>query len=277
MGRIGLADLAGRPGRASTRSSRRRATRAASSARRDRGETWEKRSDYMSSARPVLQRARSPTRRTSTASTRWTPGCRSPTTAARPSRKVGEKHQARRQPRDLDRPGRHRPPARRLRRRPLRDASTAARPGTSRPTCRSPSSTAWRSTTSKPFYNVYGGTQDNNTLGGPSRTTNGARHHQRRLVRHHRRRRLRAGDRPDRPEHRLRRVAVRRPGALRPAQRRGGRHPAAGGQGRAAAALELGLAADHQPALPHAALLRRQQAVPQRRPRRHLEGGQPAT
>ena len=48
-------------------------------------------------------------------------------------------------------------------------------------------------------------------------------------------------------------------------------------QGRAGAALELGLAAHHQPAQPDAALLRRQPPVPQRRPRRHLEGGQSRT
>ena len=46
------------------------------------------------------------------------------------------------------------------------------------------------------------------------------------------RRRLPAAGRPDRPEHRLRRVAVRRPGALRPAHRRADRHPAAAGTGR---------------------------------------------
>ena len=69
-----------------------------------------------------------------------------------------------------------------------------------------------------PFYNVYGGTQDNFTLGGPSRTrtehgitnadwfvTAG-------------RRRLPVARRPEGPEHRLRRVAERRPAALRPAR-----------------------------------------------------------
>ena len=44
---------------------------------------------------------------------------------------------------------------------------------------------------SAPFYYVYGGTQDNCSVGGPSRTLEPGRHHQRRLVRHGRRRRLR--------------------------------------------------------------------------------------
>ena len=45
----------------------------------------------------------------------------------------------------------------------------------------------------EPFYNVYGGTQDNNTQGGPSRTLDRSGIRNRRLVRHPGRRRLRAG------------------------------------------------------------------------------------
>ena len=56
-----------------------------------------------------------------TASTRWTCSCRSPRTAARPSASVGRDRQARGQPRAVDRPRRHRPPAERQRRRPLRE------------------------------------------------------------------------------------------------------------------------------------------------------------
>ena len=52
------------------------------------------------------------------------------------------------------------------------------------PTCRSPSSTTIAVDNDAPFYNVYGGTQDNFTLGGPSRTNNAHGITQQRLVRH---------------------------------------------------------------------------------------------
>jgi hypothetical protein len=51
----------------------------------------------------------------------------------------------------------------------------------------------------EPFYFVYGGTQDNNTLGGPSRTLRRIGHLQRGLVHHRRRRRLRDGSTPPIP------------------------------------------------------------------------------
>ena len=127
----------------------------------------------------------------------------------------------------------------------------------------------------KPFYNVYGGTQDNNSLGGPSRTIDEPRHHEPGLVHHHRRRRLSEPGGPRGPERRLRHVAVRRAGPLRPQDRRADGHPAPAGRRQRAAALELGLAALHQPALAHPALLRGEPALPQRRPRRLVAGGQP--
>ncbi len=129
-----------------------------------------------------------------------------------------------------------------------------------------------------PFYNVYGGTQDNNTWGGPSRTINQHGICQPGLVRHLGRRRLRAAIDPTDPNI----VYVRRPStagwsastagaASRPTSSRRSRRR------RAAAALELGLAAHHQPALAHAALLRRPARLPQRRPRRHLDARSAAT
>ena len=63
-----------------------------------------------------------------------------------------------------------------------------------------------------------------------------------RLVRHVGRRRLPQPRRAGQPQHRLRDAAVRRARPLRPQERRGDPHPAAGGEGRPAAALELGLA-----------------------------------
>ncbi len=94
-----------------------------------------------------------------------------------------------------------------------------------------------------PFYNVYGGTQDNSTLGGPSRTTSDARHHQPRLVRHSSVATASSRGRSRESRHRLLPGAVRRPGALRPQERRERRHPAAARAGEDPLALELGFGA----------------------------------
>ena len=107
-----------------------------------------------------------------------------------------------------------------------------------------------------PFYHVYGGTQDNITLGGPARTRNvhgitnadwfvtsgGDGFHSR--------------VDPKDPNTIYAELQYGGLVALRPPHRRARRHPAAARQGRAALALELGLAADHQPARAHAPLLR---------------------
>ena len=73
------------------------------------------------------------------------------------------------------------------------------------------------STTRCPFYNVYGGTQDNFIARRPVAHAERERHRQLRLVRHARAATASSrARRPGGPEHRLRRVAVRRPRALRP-------------------------------------------------------------
>ena len=91
---------------------------------------------------------------------------------------------------------------------------------------------------------------------------------QRRLLRHQRRRRFLLARRSQGPQHHLRQHAERRHGAVRQAHRRARLDPAAAGQGRPAHALELGYAADRQPAFQYAAVLRRAAALSQRRPRR---------
>ena len=125
-----------------------------------------------------------------------------------------------------------------------------------------------------PFYHVYGGTQDNNSVGCAARTKNTVAH-QRRLLRHQRRRRLLFARRPQGPQHHLRRQPECRHRALRQAHRRARLHPAAAGQGRSGPALELGRAVHDQPALQHAPLYRLAEAVSQRRPRRFLGRRQP--
>ena len=108
----------------------------------------------------------------------------------------------------------------------------------------------------EPFYNVYGGTQDNNTQGGPTRTDNVNGITQRRLVHHPLRRRPPAGGRARQPRHRLLRVAGGQPGPHRPHDRRHCLHPAPARARRPARALQLGRADPDQPAFADPALLR---------------------
>ena len=97
---------------------------------------------------------------------------------------------------------------------------------------------------------------------------------QQRLVPHPRGRWFPGAGRPGGHEHRLHPVPVRWDRALRPGQRRGAGHPAAARTRRRGAALALGLAADHQSARLAAGVLRGPEALPLRRPRRELDGGQ---
>ncbi len=112
----------------------------------DAGATWEKRSDTIAGGPQYYQEifVDPEQRPAGLHGGRLHAGHRGRRQDLPPRRREG---QARRQPRALDRPGRQRPPGQRLRRRRLRDAGTAPPAGSSRPTCRSRSSTSSGSTT----------------------------------------------------------------------------------------------------------------------------------
>ena len=65
-----------------------------------------------------------------------------------------------------------------------------------------------------PFYNIYGGTQDNSTQGGPSRTDNITGIRNQRLVYHGIRGRPSTGRGLQQPRHRLFRMAAGQPGTF---------------------------------------------------------------
>ena len=123
-----------------------------------------------------------------------------------------------------------------------------------------------------PFYNVYGGLQDNNSLGGPSRTR--SQHgilNQDWFV-------TQGGDgfvsRVD-PEDPNTIYAELQHGVIVRYDKRTGERVGIQPQeekGGAAGALELGLAVHHLPALAHAPVLRRADALSIGRPRQQLEG-----
>ena len=114
----------------------------------------------------------------------------------------------------------------------------------------------------EPFYNVYGGTQDNNTQGGPSRT-------------HYAHASPTAtgtcswaatvSSLPPTPPTQISSIAsaVRLSEQVRAQQRREDRHPAPAGRGRDPQ-VELELGVDHQPARSPAAVLRLPEDLPQR-------------
>ena len=172
-------------------------------------------------------------------------------------RSLGTAQHARRQPHHLGRSGQHQPPPGRQRRRARIARSIAARTWIFFENLPLAQFYDVDVDNAAPFYNVYGGTQDNNSLGGPSRTR--SEHgilNQDWFV-------TQGGDGfvsrvdPEDPNTDLRRTAARRHRPLRQADRRAHRHSAAGREGRRAAALELGLAVHHLPAFAHAPLLRR--------------------
>ena len=121
-----------------------------------------------------------------------------------------------------------------LRRRALRELRPRRDLALHRQPAASPSSTRSRVDNATPFYNVYGGTQDNYTLGGPSRTAQRARHPQRGLVRHARA--ATASSRAVDPEDPNIVYSQFQHGVLAPLRPRTGEamlHPAAGRAGRA--------------------------------------------
>jgi hypothetical protein len=126
-----------------------------------------------------------------------------------------------------------------------------------------------------PFYNVYGGTQDNASWGGPSRTNNvnGIRNSDWWQVI--------GGDgfqaRVDPTDANVA-YGQSQHGELSRYDRKSGElvdiQPQARA-GRAGQPLELGQPAHHQPALAHAPVFRLAAPLPQRRPRRRVEGREP--
>ena len=181
----------------------------------DFGESWEKRSDHMTTS-PQYYNEIIVDPKTPTGCTPWIRSPRCPKTAARPGAGWGSTSATS----TITRCGSTRTiptTCTSAATAASTKAGTAARPGAMCAICRSRSFTAFSRTTTAPFYNVCGGTQDNNSLCAPSRTTvvhgitntdwtHGAG-----------RRRLQAADRSQRPQHHLCAVPVRRPCTLRPA------------------------------------------------------------
>ena len=189
-------------------------------------------------------------------------------------RGLGERSQARGQPLPVDRSGRHRSSARGLRRRAVRELGRRA-------VVAALHQSLGDAVLQRRSRQRVADLQRLRRHAGQRHARRSVavalarRRHQQRLVRRHRRRRVRGARRPDRSQHRLRGVAVRRHRAARsPHQRARAASSPPKAKGEAAAALQLGVALHHQSAQSVAAVLRRQSPVSQRRSRQLLARGQ---
>jgi photosystem II stability/assembly factor-like uncharacterized protein len=134
----------------------------------DRGESWEKMSDYVSGSPQYYNEIFADPADVDRVYSMDT-FLQVTLDGGKTFRAGRREEEARRQPRPVDRPRGHRPPARRLRRRPLRDLRPRRRLLLLREPADHPVLPGVGGHI-EPFYYVYGGTQDNNSLGGPSRT-----------------------------------------------------------------------------------------------------------
>ena len=126
-----------------------------------------------------------------------------------------------------------------------------------------------------PIYNIYGGTQDNSTLGGPSRSQGPQGVDQQRLVHRHRRRRLRRrASIPTDPN--IVYGESQYGGVVRLDRRTSERVSIRPAEDRGEPALRFNWESPFiiSPHSPYAALLRREPVVSQRRSRQHVEADQ---
>ena len=222
---------------------------------------------------PTTTRSSTRARTPRAASTSWTCGCRSRTTAARPSGAMEEKDKHSDNHAIAFRAGRPRLPARRHRRRDLREL----RPREDLALRREPAGHAVlqdRGRRRRALLHRLRRHAGQQHPGRPRRAptaSNGITNA--RLVHHPLRRRPPAGHRARQPRHPVLRVAAGEPRARRPHDRRARLHPAAARAGRPRRALQLGRADPREPALAEAALLRLAARVALRRPRRQLARG----